>query len=138
MKQYEIIDHTADIGLKAYGKNLQELFINSASGMFYIIASLEKLSLAESIRVELESSNIEELLVAWLRELLYQHASREMLFKDFIIERISESSIKATARGEKIDLARHEVKREIKAVTYHGLKVEKIDGNWTAQIIFDV
>ncbi|MEE8360453.1 MAG: archease, partial [Candidatus Omnitrophota bacterium] len=68
MKQYEIVEHTADIGVKAYGKTLQELFANAARGLFDIIADLEGLKISTSIKIKLEAPNIEELLIAWLDE----------------------------------------------------------------------
>lgn len=138
MKRYEVIDHTADIGLRAYGKNIEELFVNAAFGMFDIITELEKVAPAIFVEIQVEASGWEELLVAWLRELLFRYHSEEILFKDFEIEKLSKAQMKAKAGGEKIVAEKHELKTEIKAVTYHELKVERVGSEWVAQVIFDV
>lgn len=138
MKQYEIIDHTADIGLRAYGKDLKQLFINVARGMFDILAELKNVQAKDNIKIKLEAPNIEELFLSWLGELLYQYNGRGIIFKEFSIDELSDNSISAEARGEKLDLKRHRLKREIKAVTYHQLKVQKVKDLWQGEVIFDV
>ena len=148
MKKYEVIDHTADIGLRAYGKDLKKLFANAAAGMFGILADLKNVQARQRQGIEIEAPDIEELFLSWLSELLYQHNSRGIIFKEFSIEKLTERSLLAEARGEKIDLKRHRLKKEIKAVTYHGLKVEKVkkkgqarlrsDFVWQAEVIFDI
>jgi SHS2 domain-containing protein len=138
MKRYEIIEHTADIGIRAYGRDLKELFANAAYGCFEVLADLDNVRLLESVDLTLEAENLEELLVSWLRELLYKCDSLQILFKDFQIKRLEQNRIDATARGERLHPQRHRFKAEIKAVTYHELKIEKIAGVWTVQVIFDV
>ncbi len=137
-KKYEIINHTADIGIKVYGKDLKELFINAAFGMFEIIADLKSVETKKLIRLNLKAPNIEELLVSWLRELLYQYNTKEILFKEFTIEQLSENQIKAKAKGERFNPQKHELKTEVKAITYHGLKAEQTKDGWQAEVIFDV
>ena len=105
--------------------------------MFDQIAGLEGVEIKETFEVAQDAPNVEELLVGWLRELLYQFSARDFLFKDFSIEEMDETHIKGIARGEKIDRKRHELKKEIKAATYHELKVERLNGKWRCQVIFD-
>ena len=138
MKRYEIIDHTADIGLRAYGKDLKELFVNAAYGMFSILADLENVQATEQVEIKLEAPNDEELFLSWLSELLYQYNSKKIIFKEFSIDKLTENLISAQAQGENLDLQRHRLKTEIKAVTYHQLKVQKIKDHWQAEVIFDV
>ena len=138
MKRYEIIDHTADIGLRAYGKDLKQLFTNAACGMFGILADLKNVRPKESLEIKLKAPNIEELFLSWLSELLYQHNSKGIIFKEFLIDKLDERSISAQARGERLDLKRHRLKTEIKAATYHELKVQKVKDIWQAEVIFDV
>ena len=138
MKRYEIIDHTADIGIKAYGKDLKELFANAASGCFEILADLKDVRIKESLRIELEAPNIEELFLSWLSELLYQYNSKKIIFKEFSIDKLTNKEIFALAQGEELDLHRHRLKTEIKAVTYHQLKVRKVKDSWVGEVIFDV
>lgn len=138
MKQYEIIDHTADIGLRVFGRDLKELFKNSALGMFELIADLKNVKPKTSLGIEVDAVNREELLINWLRELLYQYNTQEILFEKFEIEKITDNRINAKVWGEKFDNQRHNLKTEIKAVTYHELKIEKKTEGWSSQIIFDV
>ena len=88
--------------------------------------------------VKLEAPNVEELFLSWLSELLYQYNSKKIILKEFSIERLTEKSISANARGEKLDLQRHQLKTEIKAATYHQLRVQKLKDIWQAEVIFDV
>ncbi|MCK4859825.1 MAG: archease [Candidatus Omnitrophica bacterium] len=137
-KGYQFIEHTADIGVKAFGDDLKELFINSAGGMFAIIVDLSKVELKESIEIECEANNIEELLVDWLGELLYHFNTKEFLAKEFEIRQLEKNCLKAKVKGEKFDVKRHFLKSEIKGVTYHNLKVEKKNNFWQTEVIFDV
>ncbi|MFC1593985.1 archease [Candidatus Omnitrophota bacterium] len=138
MKQYEIIDHTADIGIRVYGADLKELFINAGHGMFEIIADNSNITATKCLKIELTAENTEELFVGWLRELLYQFNANLLILKDISIHDITPQSIKASVWCDTIDKARHSILTEIKAVTYHELKVEHIDSHWQAQVIFDV
>jgi len=138
MKKYEFIDHTADLGIKIYGDSLKELFENAAYSMFDIIAELDKVKVRDFLEMEIEEEKTDELLADWLRELLYKFNGEGYLLRDFKIEEIGEKSLKARVGGEKLDLSRHPLKTEIKAVTYHQLEVKKTDKGWEAQVIFDV
>jgi SHS2 domain-containing protein len=73
-----------------------------------------------------------------LSELLYRYNSKKIIFKEFLIDKLSENSISARAQGEKWDLKRHRLKAEIKAVTYHELRVKKVKNHWQGRVIFDV
>ncbi len=137
-KKYEIIEHTADIGIRVFGGDLKELFVNSAEGMFAIIADLDKVEIKKSIEIECKAANIEELLVSWLGELLYHFNVDEILLREFTLAKLDNSYLKGRAKGEKFDTARHSLKSEIKGITYHNLKVEKKDDLWQAEVIFDV
>jgi len=138
MKKYEFINHTADIGIKIWGESLKELFENAAYALFDIIAELNKVKAKNFIEVKIEGEKIDELLADWLRDLLYKFNGEGYLLKKFKVEEVSEKGLKAEVGGEKLDLARHSLKREVKAVTYHGLTVKRRDKRWEAQVIFDV
>ena len=137
-KKYEFINHTADVGIKVWGESLESLFENAAYSMFDILAELDKVKEKESLRVEIEGKRTDELLVDWLRNLLYKFNGEAYLLKEFNIEEISKKGLKAKVRGEKLNLSRHTLRTEIKAVTYHGLEVKKTGQGWEAQVIFDV
>lgn len=138
MKRYEQFPHTADIGIRAYGADLKELFENAAFGMFDIIADLEGLNSPVTQDVSLEAPNSEELLVAWLDELLYRFYTKEIIFSKFHIEELSVNKIKAKIFGRAVASNRNRLKTEIKAVTYSDLKIRKSGGAYSAEIIFDV
>ncbi|MDI6786249.1 MAG: archease [bacterium] len=138
MKKFEIFEHTADIGIVAYGVDLKEVFNNAAYGMFSLITDLNKVTKDVKINVRVMGRNLSELLVTWLSELLYYHAVEDIFFVDFKIKTLNERSIQAIAYGEEYNPDRHEIMREIKIVTYHELKIEHENKRWKAQIIFDV
>lgn len=135
MKNYEIFEHTADIGIKAYGKNAEEVFVNSARAMFEIIADTRQIKHREQIDIDLEAEDYKELLRQWLAELLYQFSVSGIVFNEFSIQTLSSKSIKAIARGEK---APEKIKTEIKAVTYYELEFKQTEDGYEARVIFDV
>jgi SHS2 domain-containing protein len=138
MIPFEPFEHTADIGLRAYGHSLKEAFENAARGMFSIMVDLASIGSKEKLEVRAEANDIESLLVAWLNELLFIFDSRNMLFKDFAIDDWDETShLRGWAYGEPVDPERHFFEAEIKACTYHKLKVSR-NRIWTCQVIFDV
>jgi SHS2 domain-containing protein len=137
-KRFQIIEHTADAGIKAYGKTKEEMFKNAALGMFDIMANLKNIKLQECIDLEVEAENIEELLVAWLRELLYQAEAKKVLFKEFSFQYFNEVRLRALCYGERINPKKHRIKTEIKAVTYHQLQVKQENSLWIGRVIFDL
>jgi len=138
MKRYELTDHTSDIGIKVYGKSMEELFCNAAFGMFDILADLEGIKTSTSIKIELTKENSEELLVSWLDELIYNFYTKKIIFSEFKIQNLNDTSLKAEAIGRHIGDRKSRLKTEIKAVTYHDLKIEKNNGAYEVGIIFDV
>jgi len=139
MIPYEIIEHTADVGLKVNGTTIKELFENAASGMFYIVA--HKKSIAnehKKIQIKKEVEDFEELLVDWLSELLYIFDSQKILFSNFKILELNNSGVIGEAFGEKIDPSKNTLQTEIKAVTFHDLKIEEDKNGFSCKIIFDV
>jgi SHS2 domain-containing protein len=137
MPNFEIIDHTADVGIIAHGNSVGEVFINAAYGMFSLIADLEQVKEKISKEVVAEAPDQEELLVTWLNELIYLFDAEKLIFSKFEIVDLRQTHLEAVAYGEKIDSSRHNLKTPIKAATYHLLKLEYKDG-FRAQIILDV
>ena len=138
MKDYELLDHTADLGIRVRGKSLHQLFATAASAMFELITDISKVNTKKSISIELESDDKDSLLKDWLTELLYYCNVKNILLREFKIEEIGERFIKADAKGEAIDKKKHRLNREIKAVTFHGLSIQQQEGLFTTEIIFDV
>jgi len=140
-KKYEFFEHTADIGIKAFGKTLKELFANAASGMFEIIATRPPSHKAtksgvKSFKIKKAADSLENLLVEWLDELLFLFATKNIVFEKFGIEELDEKHIKAIVFG--LAAKNFDIKTEVKAVTYHMLEIKKHRNNWQAQVIFDV
>ncbi|GAG03260.1 unnamed protein product [marine sediment metagenome] len=135
---FEIIDHTADVGIVAYGTDIKELFSNAASALFSLITEPESIEEKLQHGLEMSSGDRDSLLVEWLNELIYLFDAEHFLFNKFEIERLSHNQLKATCYGEKIDPTKHRIKTGIKAATYHMLEVDKDSSGYKAQIIFDV
>ena len=138
MKDYELIDHTADIGIKAYGDNLSEAFAHAAEGMFDIITDSSQIESKGEYKIELSSDDLEQLLVDWLDELLYLQGAENLVFGEFNVDVDEEKcKISATVLGEEFDTEKHKIGMEIKAVTYHMLEVHKGDPCFV-KVLFDV
>ena len=137
MKPYETINHTADMGIRVYGRTRKELFRNAAEGMFDLIVEKKAVAAKKKIKLNIKAPDIKELFVSWLRELLYLHSGKGLVFKKIAILRLTDMRIIAEAIGEKIDLKRHIFKNDLKAVTYHGLEIKNTKAGWMAQVIFD-
>jgi SHS2 domain-containing protein len=132
------IEHTADIGIRCRASTLERLFACAARAMFEIIVPGGEVKPTDTVRVTVEAVSLEELLVRWLEEVLYIWESRRMLVSRFSISTVSPEGLEAEVAGETYDATRHELHTEIKAATYHGLRVERKGDVWEAQVIFDV
>lgn len=137
-KKFEIIEHTADVGIRAYGNTLSECFENAARGMFAIITDNSEIDSVGEYRIEVSSDNLENLLVDWLSELLFLNSAHGLVFGDFKVE-IDERKVSLDGRafGEKYDRNKHGYGTEIKAVTYHMLKVKR-EPPYEVQVLFDI
>ena len=138
LKKYQFIEHTADLGFKAYGATLEELFTNAAVAFSEAMVALEDVSEGTERSIEVEADAPDDLMVSWLSELLYLFDTERLLFKRFQVKRIGNNRLEANAWGEVFDPVRHEIKAGIKAVTYHQLYVKEKDGSWEAQVILDI
>ena len=139
MKQaFEILDHTADIGIIAYGTDAKELFSNAALALFSLITEIEGIQERLHLDLELGSENRDSLLVDWLNELIYCFDSKHILFKRFDIESLTHSALKATCYGEDFDPNKHKIKAGVKAATYHMLRPDMDDSGYRAQVILDI
>jgi SHS2 domain-containing protein len=137
-KTFDIIEHTADIGIIVHGSDMKELFANAALALFTLITEPERIEEKESYDIELTSLDMESLLVSWLNELLYVFEVEHMVFTRFDITSLSSTQLKARCYGEKLDLKRHTIKREVKAATYHMLSITSEHKWYKAQVIFDI
>ncbi|MGB7293246.1 MAG: archease [Thermodesulfobacteriota bacterium] len=136
--KYKIIDHTADICVRVFGNSLEEIFVGSSKAMMAIITDVEKVNPSKEFSIEARGENHEELLVKWLQEILYLHEVKKMVFKDFEIKIENGTRAVGKAYGEKIDFDRHEFYSNIKAVTYHNLKIISSKDKYRVDIVFDI
>jgi len=136
-KDFEILNHTADVGIIAYGADMSQAFANAARALFSLITELDDVEEVLHWDIELTASDEESLLVEWLNELVYQFDTENILFKRFDIIQLDKTQLKARSYGEKVDSSRHKLKTGVKAATYHMLKVDKGDG-CKVQVLFDI
>lgn len=125
MKKYEYFEATADIGLKAYGKDLNEAFENAGLAIFNIISDTSGIDSLKEIEFEVTSEDEVSLLYDYLEELLFYHEIEFMLFSEFHVEIDDDLHLKAKIIGEEIDWDKHERKTEIKAITFHMMDVKR-------------
>ncbi len=137
-KPYEVFEHTADVGLHAYGSTLSELFIHAAQGMESLMVSPEQVRIQVSHEVEVQGHDNLSLLIAWLNELIFLFDTEYLLFCQFEIESLTETHLKGRAWGEPYDEQRHELSSAIKAATWHEAAIEQTDDGYKARIIFDI
>ncbi len=135
---FETFDHTADVGIIARGADPAEAFGNAAKAMFSLMVDLDRVEPREERRIEVEADDRESLLVDWLAELLYVSEVDNLVFNRFEVDEINDNRIVARAKGETLDLERHNPKLMVKAVTRHMLQVAESDGVWQARVILDI
>jgi len=136
-KDFEIIDHTADVGIIAYGTDIRQAFANAARAMFSLITELDEVEEVIYRDIELTAPDQESLIVEWLNEFIYLFDTENIIFKRFDITRLNSTQLKARSYGEKVNSSKHKLKTGIKAATYHMLRINKGDG-CRIQVLFDI
>jgi protein archease len=137
-KNFEVWDHTADIGLIVYGEDLKALFENAGEAFFHLITDFKKVRCRIEKQIHIGGESLDRLMVDWLSELLYLHDVENLLFKRFKVESVGEDGLRAIVRGESFQEGVHVIKTEVKAVTYHQIEVRQKNGRWRAQVILDL
>lgn len=138
MKRYETFDHTADLGIRIFGRTYEEFMANAAYALFDLLTDLDRVEKTLSREIQVEAADREELLIRWLSELLFLYESQGYLFKKIHFSHLDQTSLQAIAHGEIRDSSRHEFKTEIKAVTYHQVEIKENNGSWEGRVIFDL
>jgi len=136
--RFELVDHTGDLGVRVFGESLPQLFEQAAHALTMILTDPETIRIRETRKLELEAKTDEELLITWLNELVYLFDTKNLLFKTYDVLSVQDHRLEALVRGEIYVGDRHPIKTTVKAATYHQLKIEKHQGLWTAQVIFDL
>ncbi len=136
-KDFEIVDHTADVGIIAYGADVRQAFANAARALFSLITQLDDVGEILHRDIELVAPDEESLLVEWLNELICLFDTENIVFKRFDITKLNNTQLKARSYGEKVNSSKHKLKTGVKAATYHMLKVDKGDG-CKVQVLLDI
>jgi SHS2 domain-containing protein len=135
---YELFEHTADLGLRVRAPDLETLFREAAEGFFFLLLESGRPTGEErTFRFELEASRHDDLLFDWLNELLYTVDTTGCLLYEFDV-RVRQGRLEAVAKGVTPAPSIRERLREVKAITYHGLKVESVDAGWLAEVVVDI
>lgn len=135
---YEFFEHTADLGLRARADDRNALFAEMAKALFSAI--VEEVGTVQPVvetTVAIDGADLEYLMFDWLRELLFRFDSEHWVYSKFEVN-VSDTGLTARAWGERLDPARHELTHEVKAITYHALKVERDGDGWLAEAIVDI
>ncbi len=135
---YEFFEHTADVGLRASGRDVSALFINAARGLVELLVDNSRIEPRESRTVALNAASVDALLRTWLTELLVWFGQDHFLPCEYVFDTLTETSLRASVRGEPFDSSRHVYGTEVKGVTRHQLQVTHHDDGWQARLIFDV
>lgn len=139
---YKYLDHEADVGILAWGTNLEDAFVDGAKALFEIMVKTENVEPRDKIGIQCSAFDIAGLFVEWLNELLTQKDIQDKFFSKFEVEEIKKKGdsylLKGYAYGEDINLDKHEVKTEVKGATYSGLKHETKEGKHYIQCVVDI
>ncbi|MBM2805185.1 MAG: hypothetical protein HW419_3078 [Deltaproteobacteria bacterium] len=137
-KNYRITTHQNELAVRIVGNSQADLFAASGFALFDVMADIDKIEATERLSLEVEGSDRDDLMVNWIRELLYLYQGSGYLLKEFKINEVKDTLVKAEVAGEKIDPDRHEIKQEIAAVAFHKSRMQKTGNQWIAQVIFEI
>lgn len=137
--RYQVLDHTGDFAILVRGDTLPELYDAATYALFDVILDVRGVEARESVPLRIEgAADEEDLLVRYLSELLFLHDARHWVFRGARVRAIGQGSVDADVLGERFDPARHSVRRQIKAVTYHALLVSEDAQGWSARVVLDL
>lgn len=137
-KNYRITARQSELAVRIVGTSQANLFVNAAVALFDVLTESDRIEAKEHMQLEVEGTDRDDLLVNWLRELLYLYQGSAYLLSEFNIREVKDTVVRAEVGGEKLDPDRHEVKQEIAAVAYHKSHMQKTGDQWIAQVIFEV
>lgn len=135
---FEILEHTADIGLRAWGATLQEAFENAATALSAIVVELDDIEPRIAYPIAASGDDDQSLLVNWLNEALYYLDARRIVLRRFRIEHFGDGRVAGQAWGEPRDPVKHRPKVIVKGVTYHQLKIEQRPDGCQVQVFLDI
>jgi SHS2 domain-containing protein len=137
-KKYRTIKRSSDLAVKIFGKSQAELFANSGFALFDLLTYIDRVEAREQMTLEVEGADRDDLMVNWMRELLYLYQGSGYLLKEFVVKEVKDNYIRGEVSGEKFDPDRHEIQREINAVASQQSRMEKTGDQWTAQVVLEL
>lgn len=137
MRGHETFDHTADIGIRAWGNEFSDVFEEAAEALFSIIVDLKSVTPSQTLHLELSAENGEELFIKWLKELLFIFETKHLIFKEFKVS-LETTKLKAELSGEPLNNSKHILGREVKAITLHQFKLIQDKARYSAEVILDI
>ena len=135
---FEMVSHTADIGMLIRGRDKEELLLNAAQALYSNLFRATGLTERLERVVTIDSPDGDALLVDWLNELIYLFDTDRLAFSRFEVELLTECRLRVRCFGEYIDISRHRVVRDVKAATYHEAHVQRVEDGYAVRVIFDV
>lgn len=135
---YTLIDHTADLGICVRGDTLEKLFENAGNALFEQMVRVKQVSKEKSLTVSVSATDLSDLMVKWLSEILYLFNGENLVIENIKVDFIQKQLINSILTVTQLNIDKHELIREIKAVTYHQIEVTNKDNLWIARIIFDL
>jgi SHS2 domain-containing protein len=135
---FELVDHTADIGLKVWGSTAEEVFEEAGRGLFSLVCDPLRVGELETVDLELEAEAMDLLLAAWLNELLYVFETRRLVVSEFEVLDLEDGRLRARVAGEPLDTRRHVLCGGVKAATLHELRLVQQDDGWEGFVLLDV
>ena len=135
---YRVFDHTADLGVEVTGATLEELYAGAVFALFDLLTDLSAVRETEERTLTVEGDGPDDLLVNFLREVLYAWNGDRFLIRRCTIREVAPGQLTVLLLGEPYDPARHRIRMEIKAVTYHQASVSRTETGWVARVVFDV
>ncbi len=135
---YETFEHTADLGLRVVAPDVNALFAEAGAALFSaLVDDVQTIRPVQSVELHLAGDDLALLLIDWMRELLFHFDHEHLLLGKFQVQ-VGADGLAATAWGEPFDPSRHALSHEVKAITYHGLRVEAVPEGWLAEVIVDI
>jgi SHS2 domain-containing protein len=135
---YSLLDHPADLGIEAFGRNLPEAFEQAALGLISIILDPDRITHSQLKEIVIEGTDFEQLLVKWLTEVLYLYDGESFAGGKFEIIELSPNKLRARVLGEAFDLERHSPRLDVKAITYHQLLLKQDDSGAQIRVFLDI
>ena len=138
MRGHETFEHTADLGIRAWGSTLAQVFEEAAKALFGVVVDLATVSPSKKLKVKLTGDSDEALFLAWLKELLFIFETEHLVFSDFRVLSLKNGALSAEAGGEPLDNVKHALGREVKAITLHQFKLAWEKDRYLAEFIVDI